>query len=363
MKRVIYTIVGGLIALLLGGCGAANPVPEQGYTEKQFVEVMKLDQLIVRPIAFSQDGKRLMTMEGTFENDLYAFDMKTGKKVRIYNNKMDQKAIETYLQKVDWKKEMEETETYHHMKPADQERLGLLVSAFDAAQQDDRIILDARWSPDGKKVAMLANIVGWKMICSVFDEKSGEVTILRVFPQQNKAGTSGSARAGVSWNGNDKVVYGFQYDNGFLVFERDLLTQKDRKLLEMNKATRLYYSPDGKKVAYYVPKINKSSFPGTPDEILEELWIADSSFENPELITDHPAIYGTISWAKDSSFLIFHNGKKDSMAPKMIVCLYDVTAKKIKPIAGDRIYASALTEDNEIIFTWDNRIFKTSLPR
>lgn len=237
---------------------------------------------------------------------------------------------------------------------------------------------DRAWSPDGKKLAVIAYRDVYKAILFVFDLETKEKYIVRksFAPFRNPSHyrgihTRAAPAAGVSWKSNETLVYSFFFHENYYVLEREHFAKPKEKLLSTNYAIRVYYSPDKKKIAFLKPSGKRepkqvgglSSYENHFSRF--NLYISDPDFKNRVLVAKNLSHNLAPSWSPNGEYLAYIKnglGITDAFDGKLFY--YNVKNKThTEIIHGDYLNTPMFANNNEIYFAIsENYIFKARIP-
>ncbi len=187
-----------------------------------------------------------------------------------------------------WEKEVY---PHYHKIFNEHQSLNKIGKIFKTPLQGD---YGARWSPDGKKVA----IVG----INEYDEGITELFLLDINSGKIKKIASPFINAFFSWSPDGKaIVYsqqhlvatGAQINDLFLL---NTVTYRIKQLTDHERATDPYFSPDGKRIVYTVNQGSRSN-----------LAVLNIETGEKQIITDFPnwTEVFTPSWSPDAAKIVF----------------------------------------------------------
>ncbi len=166
---------------------------------------------------------------------------------------------------------------------------------------------------------------------------------------------AGKASAAVWHPDGQSIVYSrFNSSQDVDIMTMDLVSGKKHNLTQGQGKTYTNptWSPDGKMIAYTLPK---------PDQKSSQLYIADADFKHHRPITDDEHQPGFLNWAPDSTTLVYSinaNGKTNDLFA------IDVHTKKITQLTDlkdQHVYFSAFSRNGQHLFmdigNWSDNFF------
>jgi hypothetical protein len=245
-----------------------------------------------------------------------------------------------------------------------------LAGVTEALAKDVKEIIDMAWSPDSTKLAAIVYSQFTEgLIVYVIDASDLSKKVMRGFysPVPAKGSDDDSKdviySAGVSWRSNTELIYSYFKGKEYELIRRDLETGEET-VLSRNKIIRAYYSPDGNRVAYYVPAGGTevgmlSAFTSFENQFQTmNLWVADSSFENAKLVDKgdftritHPRNL-RVGWSEDGRRLTFaHDVEHNWGNPQHVLYVYEVeTGEKHQICTGPMLNTPNFSPDGQEVY-------------
>jgi len=245
--------------------------------------------------------------------------------------------------------------------------------------EDIRHFIDISWSPDDSQVVFLVYApISYKAIYFLMDAETFKTKPLKKFYPPVLAGSAEHQsddvvyNCGASWKSDDTVVLstfmgaeGAEYYN---LVEVNINTGEE-KIINENDVIQAYFSPDGKKAAFFRPggeyegkwystKSSLESYFKTLD-----LYVGDADFSNAEKIADGIIINRRVAWSEDGRYLAYvQDGKRTLTGAKNTLKILDTkTNESFEICTGTFLNSPRFYPGNEIYFFVGDNIYKTKI--
>lgn len=378
MKKLTCALILAAFVWCAAGCASMKPIAAPGFDPNRIQLVANHWGTVGVYPAVSPDLERVAA--GSYGGCINTYDTEMQGEQLLYNKVDPEFANMAPAQEVDLEEERQakaKTDTLLTAYKAQDARGGVamqgmvaLAGLTEALAKDIKEIIDMAWSPDSTRLAAIVYSTFTEgLIVYVIDASDSSKEVIRTFyPPVPAKGSDDESRdvmysAGVSWKSNTELLYSCFRGKEYELIKRNLETGEET-VLSMNKIIRAYYSPDGKRVAYYVPaggtEVGTFS-PFTPFENQFQamnLWVADSDFENARLIDEgnltrmsHPRNL-RVSWSKDGRSLTYaHDVDQGWGSPQHVLYIYDIENNEKQEICrGPMLNTPTFSPDGQEIY-------------
>lgn len=371
--RTIFAVSAGLFC---AGC-AMKPVIFPGFEESRLTLVaQKWGAITALPaispdlnrIALSAHGGNIVLSDPTLQGEDVLYDRKADPE---FQNMPPASVVndESLLEKIQEKRKVDALlQVYKGESAAGgavMYGLVALAGITEGMSKNLREILDLAWSPDGKKIAATVfTPYSGGTIVYVIDAAGSSRKIVRKFypPVGNKDWKDDSEKVvyatGVSWKTNDLLVYSYFQQQDFILAERNLKDDSETEI-SRNKAIRAYFSPDGKKVAFFAPSGKKEKELFSDDTPLEhffykmDLWLADAGFEDAKRVHEGAFVRNLqlrdlrVGWSSGGDRFAYVT---EESLTKNALSVYDLRKGETRKLcAGPFLSSPGFSPDNKLI--------------